>query len=123
MRARRLVGSLLAVSLPLVVAVCSAFREDTPPSPFENGGNVPQNIQITVDNQDWRDATLYVDWNGVRQRVGSVLGKTTQTFSTPWREYMVRLDVDFVGGGGMAPRDPIQVQPGDHLDFVILPQW
>jgi hypothetical protein len=123
MRVRRLVGSLLALGLPLLVAACSALREDTPPSPFENGGNVPQNIQITVDNQDWRDATLYADWNGVRQRVGMITGKTTQTFSTPWRDYMVRLDIDFVGGGGIPSRDPIQVQAGDHLDYTIMPQW
>jgi hypothetical protein len=122
MRVRRLVVSLVALGLPFLAA-CSAFREDTPPSPFAEGGNVPRSIQITVDNQDWRDGTLYADWNGVRHRVGTVLGKTTETFSTPWRDYMVRLDIDFVGGGGIPARDAIQVQPGDHLDFTILAQW
>ncbi len=123
MRVRRLVGSLVALGLPLLVAACGALREDTPPSPFENGGNAPTNIQITVDNQDWRDATLYVDWNGVRQRVGTVTGKTTSTFSTPWRDHVVRLDVDFLGGGALPIRDPIQVNAGDHLDFTIMAQW
>jgi hypothetical protein len=122
MRVRRIFGAPVALGLLLGAAACGAFREDTPPSPFE-GSPGEQNIRITVDNQDWRDATLYADWNGVRQRVGMVLGKTTETFTTPWRDYMVRLDVDFVGGGALAARDAIQVQAGDHLDFLIMPQW
>jgi hypothetical protein len=123
MRVRRFVGSLAALGFPLLIAACSAIREDTPPSPFDEGGRGPANIQITVDNQDFRDATLYVDWNGVRQRVGTVLGKTRETFSTPWRDYQVRLDVDFLGGGALPVRDPVQVQAGDHLDFIIMAQW
>jgi hypothetical protein len=122
MRVRRIVGAPAALALLLVTAACAAFREDTPPSPFD-GGAGEENILITVDNQDWRDATLYADWNGVRQRVGMVLGKTTETFTTPWKDYYVRLDVDFVGGGGLPSQQPIQVQAGDHLDYTIMPGW
>ena len=112
-----------AVAIPLmlglVLAACAGQSER--PNPFSSGGDAT--IQITVDNQDWRDATLYADWNGVRQRVGMVVGKTTETFRTPWRDYLLRLDVDFIGGGGLPSRDPIQVQAGDHIDYVIMPGW
>jgi hypothetical protein len=91
------------------------------PSPFEEGGN--PTILITVDNQDFRDATIFVNWNGVRQRVGMVIGKTTETLRTEWRDYVVRLEVDFVGGGEMKIGDGISVQPGEHIDFVIMPGW
>jgi hypothetical protein len=115
---RSAVAASLALGL-LTVAACAGQNEL--PSPFSSSG--AENIRITVDNQDWRDATLYADWNGVRQRVGFVLGKSTETFSTPWKDYYVRFDVDFVGGGGLPSREPIQVQAGDHIDYVIMPGW
>ena len=31
--------------------------------------------------------------------------------------------IGFVGGGGLPSRDPIQVQAGDHIDYVIMPGW
>jgi hypothetical protein len=91
------------------------------PTPFAEPRDT--NILITVDNQDFRDATLYANWNGTRLRVGSVTGKTTKTFSTPWRDYQVLLEVDFLGGGEMRAHQPIAVSAGEHIDFVILPQW
>jgi hypothetical protein len=117
MRIHRVVASPLIVGL--LLGACAGRNQL--PSPFD--GDTDATIQITVDNQDWRDATLYADWNGVRQRVGMVLGKTSETFRTPWRDYYLRLDVDFVGGGGLPSRDPIQVQAGDHIDYVIMPGW
>ena len=120
MRKRRNGRALWALGIVVVAGSCTP-RGEPLPSPFE--GSRQGAIQITVDNQDWRDATLYADWNGVRQRVGFVLGKTTETFTTPWRDYFVRLDVDFVGGGGLPAREAIQVQAGDHLDYVIMPGW
>lgn len=117
MRTRRAVA--IPLTLGLVLAACAGQSER--PNPFSGAGD--ETIQITVDNQDWRDATLYADWNGVRQRVGMVLGKTTETFRTPWRDYYLRLDVDFIGGGGLPSRDAIQVQAGDHIDYVIMPGW
>ncbi len=77
---------------------------------------------LTVDNRDYRDATIYANWNGVRRRVGMVIGKTSETFSTPWRNYEVRVEVDFVGGGEFRA-DEITAYPGDHLDFIIMPGW
>jgi len=120
MRLPRTAGALWALGVVLVAGAC-APRGESLPSPFE-GGNQGA-IRITVDNQDWRDATLYADWNGVRQRVGFVTGKTTETFTTPWRDYFVRLDVDFVGGGALPAQNPIQVQSGDHIDYTIMPGW
>ena len=120
MRIRRNLRALAALGIVLAAGSCSP-RGESLPSPFE--GSREGAIQLTVDNQDWRDATVYVDWNGVRQRVGMVLGKTTETFTTPWRDYFVKIDVDFIGGGGLPAQEAIQVQSGDHLDYVIMPGW
>ena len=113
-------GVALGTALVLVAGACAGGRAAVP-SPFVAGDEAT--ILLTVDNQDFRDATVYADWNGVRQRVGMVIGKTTETFTVPWREYEVRLEVDFIGGGELKVADPMPVWPGDHLDFVIMPGW
>ena len=108
-----LVGSLV------LAAACSVFRPSVdPPSPFVEQRETT--IQITVDNQDFRDATLWMNWNGTKQRLGTVTGKTTLTFTTPWRDFQVRLAVDFLGGGVLDEGDPILVSPGEHIDYIIL---
>jgi hypothetical protein len=112
-------GAALVAVLMLAAGACANRR--AVPSPFVEGDEAT--ISLTVDNQDFRDATVYADWNGVRQRVGMVIGKTMETFTVPWREYEVRLEVDFVGGGELKIAEPTQVWPGDHLDFIIMAGW
>lgn len=103
----------------LLFAAC-AGRSDVP-SPYAEGAR--QTVLLTVDNQDFRDASIFVDWNGVRHRVGFVIGKTQQTFRLDWRDYTMRIEVDFVGGGEMKLSDPISVYAGEHVEFLILPGW
>jgi hypothetical protein len=111
-----------AATLGAALLVSAACASGGPvPSPFEEGSD--PTILLTVDNQDFRDATVYADWNGVRNRVGMVVGKTTETFTVDWRDYTVRLEVDFIGGGELKAIDPIMVSPGEHLDFIIMPGW
>jgi len=113
-RSARTLGAVLV----LVISACAPRA--TAGDPFGDG---EPTLLLTVDNQDFRDATIYTNWNGVRQRVGMVIGKTTQTFTLEWRDYEVRLEVDFVGGGEMKLGERIAVQPGEHLDFVIMAGW
>lgn len=110
----------IAVALALVaLAGCSARA--VPPSTFARSAEAV--ILLTVENHDYRDATIYADWRGVKARVGMVVGKTTETFSMPWRDYDVRFVVDFVGGGGFRVPDAVSVWGGEHLDLVIMPGW
>ena len=110
----------IGVVLVLFAGACASSGSDVP-SPFVQGDEAT--VGITVDNQDYRDATLYVNWNGVRQRVGMVIGKTKETFTVPWKDFEVKLEVDFVGGGGFEARDALSVWPGEHVDFIIMPGW
>ena len=104
----------------LIGLVACASRA-TPRPAFS--GTDAASLQLTVDNYDYRDATIYADWKGVKHRVGMVVGKTTETFSFPWRDYEVRFEVDFVGGGGFRVPDAVSVWGGEHLDLVIMPGW
>jgi hypothetical protein len=87
--------------------------------PFDAAGGNSEDVLLTVQNNDFRDASIYAVWNGVRRRVGSVTGMTSETFRMDWRSEEIQLAIDFVGGGGyMSERVP--VTQGDHLDFVIM---
>lgn len=119
-RSSRLLAVAFATALVLASAACAPRAPVS--VPFNGGGGDPM-MRLTVDNQDFRDATIYVNWNGTRQRIGTVTGKTTETFTFEWRDYELRLEVDFLGGGEMKLGNRISVQPGEHIDFIILPGW
>ncbi|MEQ1858042.1 MAG: hypothetical protein ABL963_16425 [Longimicrobiales bacterium] len=112
-------SSLLA--LILVVGGCAAGAPSSAPSvdPFDPAAAGSDDVLLTIQNNDFRDASVYAIWNGLKTRVGSVTGMTSQTFRMSWRSEEVQLEVDFVSGGGyMSERVP--VTQGDHLDFVIM---
>ena len=107
-----MLGALLAT------AGCSAGQEE-PGSPFD-GSRGSDDILLTVENNDFYDASIHVSWNGVRTRAGMVTGKTTQTFRLPWRNEWASIEVDFVGGSEDYRSERVPVYPGDHLNFVIM---
>ena len=79
-------------------------------------------VRLTVQNNDFKDCDIYVNWQGYgRRRVGMVVGKTSQTFTFEWVTDWVTIEGDFVAGNTFSA-DPINVQGGDHLDLVILNQ-
>ena len=103
---RRLLFVLLCTSL----VGCGTFL----------GRRSDQQVLLTVQNNRFEDASIYALWRGgARKRVGTVTGMTSQTFTFEWVSDEVRLEVDFVAADGYTV-DPIDVDPGDHLDLVIL---
>ena len=117
MNASRSTSALTLLMLATAASACATARTD---SPFRAGGEQDENVLLTVDNGDFRDATIYAYWNGMKDRVGMVVGKTSETFRMRWRSEAIRLEVDFVGGGGYRT-DIVDVWAGDHLNFQILP--
>ncbi len=114
---------LVAVSsLALLLGACAAGAPGTSTrtDPFEAAaGRESDEVLLTVQNNDFRDASIYAVWNGVRKRVGSVTGMTSETFRMRWQSEEIQLSIDFVGGGGYTS-ERVPVTQGDHLDFVIM---
>lgn len=107
----------------LVLTSCAAAGQSNTQDPF--GGGAPgfgDPVLVTIENNDFRDATVYGLWNGMRQRIGMVTGKTSETFSMDWKSETFSFYVNFVGGGEYRSEE-IEVWAGDHLDFVIMPMW
>jgi len=111
--------ALVFVAL-LAASACATTRGDTGANagPFAEGAWSEEAL-LTVENNDFRDATIDVYWNGMRTRAGVVTGKTTETFELRWRSEWVRLGVDFLGSGGYET-ELVPVDPGDHLSFTIM---
>ena len=79
-------------------------------------------VTVTIQNNDFKDAVIYANWQGTnRRRVGLAIGKTTQTFTMEWQAESVQFVADFIAGGTF-PFDVISVFEGDHLDLIIMNQ-
>lgn len=107
-------GLLAGLVLVLTAAACATGQRNV----FEAVRRVDEAVLLSVENNDFRDATIYAYWNGVKTRLGMVVGKTSETFRMRWRSEEVQLEVDFVGRGTFRT-ERIDVWAGDHLDFVI----
>ena len=108
--------SLLAATL----AGCATTPAERDTFSAVGGYRGSEDVRITIENVDFRDATIFANWNGARRRVGFVVGKTSETFRMRWLGERLHLEVDFVGRGGYRT-ESIEVLRGDHLNFVIMP--
>jgi hypothetical protein len=123
-RHRRTAGSAL-LALALVTTGCASSGREVEGADAGFGGESQaevQEAQLTAENQNFSDATLYAVWGaGTRQRLGMVTGLTSQTFKMNLRgSGELRLEVDFIAGGNFTS-DRVFVNPGDHVHITIPP--
>jgi hypothetical protein len=111
-------GRLLAVGLSLLLlggcALLGRGREDDAFGPGDRDGPVALEIQ----NDNFKDARIYARWNGDRRRIGMVTGKTSESFELAWRSNDLRVEVDFIAGGGFVT-DAMAVWPGERVHLWI----
>jgi len=82
---------------------------------------------LEVQNQATYDMTIYVIRTaGSRERLGSVVGKTTARFTIPQRLLFgptpLRFQADPLGGSADPVTEQITVVPGDTVVFIIPPR-
>lgn len=116
---RRLSSAALCVLILLLQGGCALRGEGVRPDP-ETGG-APEPTVLEVENQNFRDARIYVIWEGVRTRVGMVVGNTTEVFRFEKKQgQLLRVEVVFIAGGGFTT-DEMQMWPGEVARLVIPP--
>lgn len=79
-------------------------------------------VPVVVENHHWNDVTVYRVQGGQRIRLGTVPAMSTRSFDlggglNPGRQ--VRLEADPLGGMRGQRSNPVQVQVGDELHWVL----
>jgi hypothetical protein len=109
----------LILLLPLIVfanAQCSGRARNS-----ESTGD--QDVRVTVRNDAFWDATIYLMRGADRRRLGTVTGNSSSTFTVPRSIVFgltdLRFIVDWIGRSGGATSETIVAQPGDTIELVI----
>ena len=79
-------------------------------------------VGLVVQNQNFYDMDLYVVSEGLATRVGDVGGNTTARFTLDpsfFPSSELRIIATPVGGNGRASSGPLNVGPGQTINFTI----
>lgn len=79
--------------------------------------------RVQVTNNNWADMTVYLENAGMKVRLGTVTSMGKGSFRVP-RAFLnstgtVRLIADPVGSRSVHTTSPVQVWPGQLVDFTI----
>ena len=83
-RSRLCAHTVFALLFAATFAGCATTSAEGDEFGAEARDRDSEDVRITIENMDFRDATVFAHWNGVRRRVGFVVGKTTRTFRSRW---------------------------------------
>ena len=103
----------LGLILVLVIGVSASCW-----SKRQRGGDEFPPIQVHVENQNFYDATIYLQWPGSRRRLGVTGGHETESFTADWIGPDVTFEVAMLAGQTYRG-NKIGVSPGDELVVVI----
>lgn len=77
-------------------------------------------LRIQIQNMNFNDVTIYAVAAGQRERLGSVTGKTDQSFRLRWNyAEPIAFEIDVVGGPE-CDTNPLAVEPGARV-WVQIP--
>lgn len=83
----------------------------------------PDPTGILVENNNWADMNVYLERSGSRMRLGTVTAASRRLFRVPraWSGIAAtfRLIADPIGGRNVYITAPVQVTPGQRVNFSI----
>jgi hypothetical protein len=109
----------MALALALAVSACAL------PGKKQRYGKAAVEVPavVRVRNQNYADINVYLVQTGMRRRLGTVPGLSTQRFTVPRDVPLeaadIRLLADPIGGSGTYLSPAVQVHPGQEMDLVI----
>lgn len=111
--------SRTALALWIACAACARGGASEKPSL----GKPAPGAMVVVANHNFADINLYVVQSGMRVRLGTVTGLTTQRLRLP-REVTrtvadLRIFADPIGGAQTYLSPPVRVHPGQSLELVL----
>jgi hypothetical protein len=113
---RRLTLLPLIISL-LAAAQCAGRAGTADPTTSS------EEVRVTVRNDAFWDANIYLMRGSERRRLGTVNGNSSSTFVLARHLVFgltdLRFVVDWIGRRGGAASETIMAQPGDEIELVI----
>ena len=110
---------LVVVLLALLVSACTTKRAPQVGPAAQSA----RSAKLHVTNNNWADITVYAEGSGARQRLGTVTSMARRVFDLPRGVLSssgdVRLVADPIGARGAHVTFPVQVWPGQTIDFTI----
>ena len=108
---------VLIFLLALTASGCATTPAED--DPFTRRAGEGDNVRLTIDNRNFRDATIYVHWRGAtRIRTGRVSGNSRETFEITYRAGDLQVEADFLAGESTMSRT-VNVNRGDHLELIL----
>jgi hypothetical protein len=78
---------------------------------------------LTVNNHHWLDVSIFVLYDGGRDRIGTVAATHNQTYSLPFRMITagrtVRLEANPIGATKNVTTDALTVRGGGHVEWTL----
>lgn len=108
-----------ALAMALALSACAL------PGKKQRYGKAPVEVPavVRVANQNYSDINVYVVQSGMRRRLGTVTGMSTQRFTLPrdipLETMDIRLLADPIGGTGTYLSPAVQVHPGQEMDLTV----
>lgn len=105
-------------ALAVGLTACGGKAVQSGPLPPEGAS-----AAVEVRNNNWADMTVYLERNGLRQRLGTVTSMASKRFKVP-RAFLstngsVRLVADPIGSREQHVTSPVQVWAGQTVAFTI----
>lgn len=112
-------NTLVAAALAVTLSACAGNAgPQSGPLPPEG-----PSTEVQVTNNNWADMNVYVERGGMRTRLGTVTSMTSRRFDIPraftTSSSSVRLVADPIGSRESHMTQPVQVFPGQTLEFTI----
>jgi hypothetical protein len=100
------------------VAACGGGGYGGTPEPAVSGDS----IVVEVDNLNFYDASITYSYRGgTRRRLGTVTGKSKQSFTIKWEPVNLRFEINFVGGNRTTSQE-IYAEAGEIVELRLPPR-
>jgi hypothetical protein len=114
---RALQRSVVLIVMALAVNACWGHRgEPTPADPYTRS-------TLHIDNHNWLDVDIFVEHDGQRSRLGTVVATSSQDFVFPptmlGQQGTIRLIADPVGSSSGIVTEFIVVKPGTQVTWTL----
>lgn len=110
---------LVVAALAVLLGACGS-RRGPQVGPMAGSG---QPAAVQVINNNWADMTVYVESSGTRKRLGTVTSMARRRFRVPASQLgatgEVRLVADPIGARNALVTFPVQMWPGQTVEFTI----